>query len=85
MVELVYTHDLKSCPLWDAGSIPALGTRIIKAHGIHAFYIILVKREEANCFAFVGDRRAEHVALQQRVGVASTYERSELVTWTDLA
>ena len=28
MVELVYTHDLKSCPSRDAGSIPALGTRI---------------------------------------------------------
>ena len=26
MVELVYTHDLKSCPERGAGSIPALGT-----------------------------------------------------------
>ena len=26
VVELVYTHDLKSCPSQDAGSTPALGT-----------------------------------------------------------
>ncbi len=52
----------------NGSSIPP--TRTIKKSPIGDFFVVRV--EQANCLACVGNRKPEHVALRQRGGVEGT-------------
>lgn len=56
---------LRSAKPTCAGSIPAHASRKL-------LQAVFAAWEQANCFACVGNRKTEHVALRQRVGVEST-------------
>ena len=62
MAELVDAHDSKSCPARGEGSIPSFGT-YIKYYTFLVEYFIYVNEEKVNCFAFVRNRKPEHVAF----------------------